>query len=74
MQLVIEGTVAPGLETVRDAFAGNFDRAAEQLESARRLATSLGDEAALTEVDSCLSGIEDERGDRVVVEGFEQRR
>jgi diguanylate cyclase (GGDEF)-like protein len=44
---------------------GNFDRAAEQLESARRLATSLGDEAALTEVDSCLSGIEDERGDRV---------
>ncbi|MGO9634634.1 MAG: diguanylate cyclase domain-containing protein [Steroidobacteraceae bacterium] len=44
---------------------GNFDRAAEQLESARRLATSLGDEAALTEVDSCLSGIEDDRGDRV---------
>jgi diguanylate cyclase (GGDEF)-like protein len=44
---------------------GNFDRAAEQLESARRLATELGDEAALAEADSCVSSIEDQRGDRV---------
>jgi diguanylate cyclase (GGDEF)-like protein len=44
---------------------GNFDRAADQLESARRLAVTLGDEAALAEADSCLSGIEDARGDRV---------
>ncbi len=44
---------------------GNFDRAADQLKSARHLATSLSDEAALTELDSSLSGIEDERGDRV---------
>ena len=44
---------------------GNFDRAAEQLESARRLATALGDEAALAEIDSCVSTIDDDRGDRL---------
>ncbi len=44
---------------------GNFDRAAEQLESARSLAAELGDEAALSEVDSCVSSIEDQRGNRV---------
>ena len=44
---------------------GNFDRAAEELESARRLATALGDETALAETDSCLSFIEDDRGDRL---------
>jgi diguanylate cyclase (GGDEF)-like protein len=44
---------------------GNFDRAAEQLESARRLATELGDEAALAETDICVSSIEDQRGNRV---------
>jgi len=44
---------------------GNFDRAAEELESARRAATALGDETALAETDSCLSSIEDDRGDRL---------
>jgi diguanylate cyclase (GGDEF)-like protein len=47
------------------ANTGNFDRAAEQLESARSLATQLGDEAALAEADSCFSLIEDAHGDRV---------
>jgi diguanylate cyclase (GGDEF)-like protein len=42
---------------------GNFDRAAEQLEAARRMATMLGDEAALVEVDGCASDIADRRGD-----------
>jgi diguanylate cyclase (GGDEF)-like protein len=43
---------------------GNLDRSAEQLEEARRLALSLGDEAALVEVEGCLSDIADRRGDR----------
>jgi diguanylate cyclase (GGDEF)-like protein len=43
---------------------GNYDRASEQLESARRLATTLGDEAALVEVEVCASAIADEQGDR----------
>src|ERR1039458_2003173 len=47
------------------ANTGNLDRAAEQLESARSLATQLSDEAALVEADSIFSLIEDERGDRV---------
>ena len=47
------------------ANTGNLDRAAEQLESARNLATQLSDEAALVEADSIFSLIEDERGDRV---------
>ena len=38
---------------------GNYDRASEQLESARRLATSLGDEAALAEVEVRASDIAD---------------
>jgi diguanylate cyclase (GGDEF)-like protein len=44
---------------------GNFDRASEQLETARRLATILGDEAALVEVDGCVSDVADRRGDHV---------
>jgi len=47
------------------ANTGNFDRAAEQLQSARSLATQRGDEAALAEADSCFSLIEDGHGDRV---------
>jgi diguanylate cyclase (GGDEF)-like protein len=43
---------------------GNYDRAAEQLDVAHQLATKLGDEAALVEVDGCLSDIADRRGDR----------
>jgi diguanylate cyclase (GGDEF)-like protein len=43
---------------------GNFDRAADQLQSARSLAVSLSDEAALAEIDICMSNIEDQRGDR----------
>ena len=42
---------------------GNFDRSSEQLETARRLATILGDEAALVEVDICVSDVADRRGD-----------
>ncbi|MGO9424159.1 MAG: diguanylate cyclase domain-containing protein [Steroidobacteraceae bacterium] len=42
---------------------GNFDRASEQLEAARKLATTLGDEAALTEIDGCVSDIADRQGD-----------
>jgi diguanylate cyclase (GGDEF)-like protein len=42
---------------------GNLDRSAEQLEEARRLALALGDEAALVEVEGCLSDIADRRGD-----------
>jgi diguanylate cyclase (GGDEF)-like protein len=42
---------------------GNFDRASDQLETARRLAMTLGDEAALAEVDGCVSDIADRRGD-----------
>ena len=43
---------------------GNFDRSVAQLEDARRLALKLGDEAALVEVDGCVSDIADRRGDR----------
>src|SRR5271168_975448 len=43
---------------------GNLDRATEQLEASRRLATMLGDEAALVEVDGCTSDVADRRGDR----------
>jgi diguanylate cyclase (GGDEF)-like protein len=43
---------------------GNLERASPQLESARRLATTLGDEAALVEIEVCVSDIADRRGDR----------
>jgi diguanylate cyclase (GGDEF)-like protein len=43
---------------------GNYDRASDQLESARRLASSIGDEAALTEVEVRASDIADRQGDR----------
>jgi diguanylate cyclase (GGDEF)-like protein len=43
---------------------GNYDRASDQLESARRLAASLGDEPALTEVEVRISDIADRQGDR----------
>jgi diguanylate cyclase (GGDEF)-like protein len=43
---------------------GNFDRSSEQLEIARRLALTLGDEAALVEVEGCVSDIADRLGDR----------
>ncbi|HEX4153414.1 MAG TPA: GGDEF domain-containing protein [Steroidobacteraceae bacterium] len=43
---------------------GNYDRASEQLENARRLAEAIGDEAAMTEVDIRASDIADRRGDR----------
>ncbi len=42
---------------------GNFDRASEQLDASRQLATMLGDEAALVEVDTCVSDVADRRGD-----------
>src|ERR1019366_772231 len=44
--------------------SGNFDRASVQLDSARRLATQLGDEAALVETDEQVAFIADRRGDR----------
>jgi diguanylate cyclase (GGDEF)-like protein len=44
---------------------GNFDRASEQLAIAQQLATALGDEAALVEVEGCLSDVADRRGDHV---------
>jgi diguanylate cyclase (GGDEF)-like protein len=44
---------------------GNFDRASGQLAAARTLALSLGDEAALVEVESCVSDVADRRGDHV---------
>jgi len=43
---------------------GNLDRAGEHLENARRLATLLNDQAALTEVEVRASDIDDRRGDR----------
>jgi len=43
---------------------GNLERAAAQLESARRLAMMLGDEAALVEVEGCASDIADRQGHR----------
>ena len=44
---------------------GNLDRASSQLEIARHLASALGDEAALVEVEGRVSDIADSRGDRV---------
>src|ERR1700730_13468586 len=43
---------------------GNLERAAAQLESARRLAMMLGDEAAMVEVESRASDIADRQGHR----------
>jgi diguanylate cyclase (GGDEF)-like protein len=42
---------------------GNFERSTEQLQIARRLAMTLGDEAALVEVEGCVSDIADRQGD-----------
>jgi len=42
---------------------GNLDRASDQLESSRRLAMTLGDEAALVEVEVNVSNVADLRGD-----------
>ncbi len=44
--------------------SGNFDRATAQLNSARSLATRLGDEAALVETEERVADIADRRGDR----------
>jgi diguanylate cyclase (GGDEF)-like protein len=44
--------------------SGNLSRASTQLETARTLATSLGDESALADVDGCASLIADLHGDR----------
>jgi diguanylate cyclase (GGDEF)-like protein len=44
--------------------SGNFDRATVQLNSARALATSLGDEASLVETEERDADIADRRGDR----------
>ncbi|MDP9084118.1 MAG: GGDEF domain-containing protein [Pseudomonadota bacterium] len=44
--------------------SGNFDRSSLQLDAARRLATRLGDEAALVEMEVQLADIADRRGDR----------
>ncbi len=43
---------------------GNLDRASEHLDDARRLAVTLNDQAALTEVEVRASDIADQRGDR----------
>jgi diguanylate cyclase (GGDEF)-like protein len=43
---------------------GNLERAAAQLESARRLAMMLGDEAAMVEVESRASDVADRQGNR----------
>ena len=43
---------------------GNLERASDQLETARRLAITRGDEAALVETEVCASDIADQRGDR----------
>jgi len=42
---------------------GNLDRASARLETARRLATALGEESALVEVDGCVADIADRRGE-----------
>jgi diguanylate cyclase (GGDEF)-like protein len=44
--------------------SGNYDRAMVQLNSARALATSLGDEASLVETEEREADIADRRGDR----------
>src|SRR5450631_2221366 len=45
--------------------SGNFDRATVQLNSARSLATRLGDETGLVETEERIADIADRRGDRV---------
>jgi len=45
--------------------SGNFDRATAQLDAARALATSLGDETGLVETEERVADIADRRGDRV---------
>ncbi len=42
---------------------GNFDRSTVLLDTARVLALQLGDEAALVEVEGCVSDVADRRGD-----------
>jgi diguanylate cyclase (GGDEF)-like protein len=48
---------------------GNYDRASEEVESARSLALSLGDEAALCEVEIRTSDIADRKGNRSAERG-----
>jgi diguanylate cyclase (GGDEF)-like protein len=43
---------------------GNLERASAELETAHRLATALGDEAALVEVEGRISDVADSAGDR----------
>ena len=43
---------------------GNLERAAGQLDTARRQAIMLGDETALVEIEVCASDIADQQGDR----------
>ena len=45
--------------------SGNFDRAMVQLDAARRLATTLGDETSLVETEERVADIADRRGDRI---------
>ncbi|MDP9065951.1 MAG: diguanylate cyclase, partial [Pseudomonadota bacterium] len=47
------------------ADTGNFDRALAEFGTARRLAASLGDEAAFVELESRLADIADRRGNRI---------
>ena len=48
---------------------GNYDRASEEIESARSFALSLGDEAALCEVEIRASDIADRKGNRSAERG-----
>jgi diguanylate cyclase (GGDEF)-like protein len=48
---------------------GNYDRASEEIESARRLALTLGDEAGLCEVEIRTSDVADRKGDRAAERG-----
>jgi diguanylate cyclase (GGDEF)-like protein len=41
----------------------NLDHASTQLEAARQMAVTLGDEAALVEIEGCMSDVADRRGD-----------
>ncbi len=45
--------------------SGNYDRAMVQLDAARRLATTLGDETSLVETEERVADIADRRGDRI---------
>jgi diguanylate cyclase (GGDEF)-like protein len=45
---------------------GNYDRATQEIENARTLATSLGDEAGLTEVEIRTSDVADRKDDHAV--------